>query len=265
MALTAMGKAFAGMGVAVGDVDGDGLLDLYVAHLGSETNTLWRQGPRGHSATAPSSPAWRPAAGAAPASAPSWPTSTSTAASTWPSSTAASSAAATAKDTGLGFWETYAERNQLFANDGSGKFRDVRPPKSLVRCGTSAGDWPAPTSTTTGRRTCWSRRSAAGPGCSATWRPTAATGSKCGPSTRNTTATPTGPRCASGPAAASSSGSSTPPELPVQQLAIGPFRIGQGDEGGFDRGDVAGRQGEQFDGGDADRTIEVREREEAAP
>jgi hypothetical protein len=27
----------------------------------------------------------------------------------------------------LGFWETYAERNQLFANDGTGKFHDVSP------------------------------------------------------------------------------------------------------------------------------------------
>jgi hypothetical protein len=30
-----------------------------------------------------------------------------------------------ARDTGLGFWEPYAERNQLFANDGAGKFRDI--------------------------------------------------------------------------------------------------------------------------------------------
>src|SRR5439155_8595940 len=47
VALTAMGKAYAGMGVALGDVDNDGLLDLYVTHLGHETNTLWKQGPRG--------------------------------------------------------------------------------------------------------------------------------------------------------------------------------------------------------------------------
>src|SRR5439155_17186053 len=30
-----------------------------------------------------------------------------------------------AKDTGLGFWEPYAERNQLLANDGAGRFRDL--------------------------------------------------------------------------------------------------------------------------------------------
>ena len=47
VARTGMGQAFAGMGVAIGDVDGDGLLDLYVTHLTSETNTLWKQSPRG--------------------------------------------------------------------------------------------------------------------------------------------------------------------------------------------------------------------------
>ena len=35
------------MGVALGDVDGDGLVDLFVTHLTDETNTLWKQGPRG--------------------------------------------------------------------------------------------------------------------------------------------------------------------------------------------------------------------------
>jgi len=42
-----MGQAQAGMGVALGDVDGDGLFDVFVTHLTDETNTLWRQGPRG--------------------------------------------------------------------------------------------------------------------------------------------------------------------------------------------------------------------------
>ena len=42
-----MGKAQSGMGVAFGDIDGDGLEDVFVTHLGAETNTLWMQGPRG--------------------------------------------------------------------------------------------------------------------------------------------------------------------------------------------------------------------------
>ncbi len=38
----ASGKAEAGMGVAAGDLDGDGLIDLFVTHLDQETNTLYR-------------------------------------------------------------------------------------------------------------------------------------------------------------------------------------------------------------------------------
>ncbi len=47
LAYNNMGLAQAGMGVAWGDVDGDGLFDVFVTHLTEETNTLWRQGPRG--------------------------------------------------------------------------------------------------------------------------------------------------------------------------------------------------------------------------
>src|SRR5205807_347011 len=47
VAYNAMGAAEANMGVAWGDVDGDGLADLFVTHLTHETNTLWKQGPRG--------------------------------------------------------------------------------------------------------------------------------------------------------------------------------------------------------------------------
>ncbi|MGH7171840.1 MAG: CRTAC1 family protein [Gemmataceae bacterium] len=47
LAYDGRGQAQAGMGIAWGDVDGDGLLDVFVTHLADETNTLWRQEPRG--------------------------------------------------------------------------------------------------------------------------------------------------------------------------------------------------------------------------
>jgi len=36
------GQAEAGMGVVAGDMDGDGLVDVFVTHLGAESNTLYR-------------------------------------------------------------------------------------------------------------------------------------------------------------------------------------------------------------------------------
>jgi hypothetical protein len=39
-----------------------------------------------------------------------------------------------AKGTNLGFWETYAEKNQLFVNDGAGRFRDASPENGVL-CG----------------------------------------------------------------------------------------------------------------------------------
>lgn len=43
VAFNELGVTEAGMGVDVGDVDGDGLLDLFVTNLDFETNTLYRQ------------------------------------------------------------------------------------------------------------------------------------------------------------------------------------------------------------------------------
>lgn len=43
VAYNALGTAEANMGIAYGDVDGDGAPDLFVTHLTDETHTLWKQ------------------------------------------------------------------------------------------------------------------------------------------------------------------------------------------------------------------------------
>ncbi|MCA9200405.1 MAG: CRTAC1 family protein [Planctomycetales bacterium] len=42
-----MGRSEADMGIAIGDVDSNGLFDIFVTHLTTETHTLWSQGPKG--------------------------------------------------------------------------------------------------------------------------------------------------------------------------------------------------------------------------
>jgi hypothetical protein len=127
VALTSMGKAFAGMGVALGDTGGSGLFDLYVAHLGSETNTLWKQGPRGRFRDRTvdaglTTSRWRGTGfGALLAD------FTLDGAPDAAVVNGRTVRGGSAHATGLGFWETYAERNQLFANDGAGKFHDISP------------------------------------------------------------------------------------------------------------------------------------------
>jgi hypothetical protein len=124
-AYTVMGMAYSGMGVAVGDVAGTGMLDLYVTHLNIETHTLWRQGPRGQFRDQTVDAGlmdtrWRG-------------TGFGTVMADFDLDGAVDIAVVNghinrlnkASGTVLGFWEAYAEHNQLFANNGTGKFRDV--------------------------------------------------------------------------------------------------------------------------------------------
>ena len=126
-----VGRAQGNMGIAVGDVDGDGLFDLYVTHLIDENNILWAQGPRGtfrdHTIKARlSSPQWQG-------------TGFGTVLADFDHDGALDLAVVnghirrstftkvdTATVAAIGpFWSRYAQRNQLFANDGTGHFRDV--------------------------------------------------------------------------------------------------------------------------------------------
>jgi hypothetical protein len=138
IACNVLGQAQANMGIARGDVDGDGLADVFVTHLTEESHTLWRQGPAGlfRDATAQAglaSPAWRGTgfgtvlvdfdhdgwldlaivngrvSRGQPADAPALPD----------------------------FWRPYAERNQLFLNQGRGRFLDVSRANPAF-CGTPA-------------------------------------------------------------------------------------------------------------------------------
>jgi enediyne biosynthesis protein E4 len=136
VAYNGMSAAFAGMGVAVGDTDNDGMLDLYVTHLGSETNNLWRQSPRG---------LFRDKTAAAGLAGTKWRgTGFGTVMADFDQDGSVDIAIANgrvarggpAAGTALGFWETYAEKNQLLANDGTGKFRDVSTDNP-----TFCGDW----------------------------------------------------------------------------------------------------------------------------
>jgi enediyne biosynthesis protein E4 len=125
-AYNAMGAAEANMGVAWGDVDGDLLADLFVTHLTNETNTLWKQGPRGlfrdaTQFTRLGRPCWRG-------------TGFGTVLGDFDNDGALDAAVVNgrvargepAENPELApFWRPYAERNQLFANDGSGRFQDV--------------------------------------------------------------------------------------------------------------------------------------------
>jgi hypothetical protein len=126
LAYDGMGNAPANMGVALGDADGDGLFDLFVTHLTSETHTLWRQGPRGtfRDRTVP--------AGLAPPG--SRGTGFGTVMADFDQDGAVDVVAVNgriargppAAGEALGpFWSQYAERNQLFANAGAGRFQDI--------------------------------------------------------------------------------------------------------------------------------------------
>ena len=125
VAVNAIALAQAGMGVAYGDTDGDGLMDLFVSHLRGETHTLWKQGPRG---------LFLDRTGAAGLSRPHWQgTGFGTTLADFDLDGALDLAVVNGdvarRDTRAAgtdpHWGWYADRNQLFLNDGTGHFTDI--------------------------------------------------------------------------------------------------------------------------------------------
>jgi hypothetical protein len=129
LAFNAMGATVANMGVAFGDVDGDGMGDLFVTHLTEEFHSLWKQGPRGLFADQVASAglqeqAWR-----------------GTGFGTVLADFNGDGAVDLVFANGLvrrfapghvpvvagvhPWWARYAQKAQIFANDGTGKFRDM--------------------------------------------------------------------------------------------------------------------------------------------
>ena len=139
-----MGQLQAHMGVALGDVDGDGLFDVFITHLTEETHTLWKQGPRGLFQDQTVS-----------AHIASHATGFGTLMADFDHDGALDVAVANGRvrraesqpeNPADQFWGVYVERNQLLGNDGRGRFRDLSAENSAfsgrpaVSRGLASGD-----------------------------------------------------------------------------------------------------------------------------
>ena len=121
----AMGRPAANMGIAAGDVNADGLFDIFITHLTDEFHNLWFQNSRGlfqdHTAAAGLTQlAWHG-------------TGFGAVLADFDNNGAPDLALvngrirrhASSLSQQLPMWLPYMERNQLLANDGAGRFRDV--------------------------------------------------------------------------------------------------------------------------------------------
>jgi enediyne biosynthesis protein E4 len=128
LAYNGVGQPQANMGVTLGDVSGDGRLGLFVTHLTEETHTLWQQTGAG---------SFQDRTIAAGLSGSRWHgTGFGTVLADFDLDGAPDLAVVNGRVArsrtdpppvcGLApYWGPYAERNQLFINDGRGRFRDI--------------------------------------------------------------------------------------------------------------------------------------------
>lgn len=120
LAFNALGQTAGNMGIAIGDVDGNGWFDLFVTHLAEEDHGLWMQQPRGlfqDRISTMGKPAWRG-------------TGFGTALVDFDHDGALDLAFVNGRvkrgaSNAPGFWAPYAQRHQLFANDGQGNLREI--------------------------------------------------------------------------------------------------------------------------------------------
>jgi hypothetical protein len=136
IAYDAYGKAMAGMGIAVGDIKGDGRLSVFMPHLDNETNTLWTMTANGM---------FKDETYSARVGRGEW------------TATGFGAAFVDFNHDGLldlaivnggvqrgaapdesfpdPFWKWYVQRNQLFVNEGGGRFKDISSGEKAF-CGT---------------------------------------------------------------------------------------------------------------------------------
>jgi hypothetical protein len=131
LAYNAMGTAAGNMGIALGDVNNDGLFDLFITHLTHEEHALWMQGPKGlfEDKTAGFGLTGQHERGTgfgtvlADFDLDGWP-DLAVVNGTIRRGSAHSGRTLPGLDP---FWHPYAQRYQLFLNNAGGRFKDVSP------------------------------------------------------------------------------------------------------------------------------------------
>jgi hypothetical protein len=142
LAYNSLGGTAANMGIALGDVDGDALFDVFITHLAWEQHTLWKQNPRGlfqdqSAAAGLINPHWRGTGFGAVFADFDQDGALDLAFVNGDIKRARVKDPAPRRAGTPEFWSPYAQRNQVFANDGKGGFREVSDANADF-CGSAA-------------------------------------------------------------------------------------------------------------------------------